>query len=181
MFDQQPLKRFSMPSTTPAPLADHPQSPPRTARRLSFTRKQLIGLPLLLTVPILTLLGVFGERSTRVSARSKALTIAAQYPERFRYRQVQSLQVSVTNITSRVLDTVHVSLDTAYISRFSSVRIEPAPHDAFAIDLRAVKPGESRLISAELWGERYGRHRGCILASTGSDTARLEVSTLVFP
>ena len=65
--------------------------------------------------------------------------------------------------------------------RFSSVRIEPAPRIAFVVTLTDVRPGDSRLISAELWGEGYGRHYGRISATTRSDTAAATVRTVVFP
>ena len=161
--------------------ASEPAGPPPTAPRLSFTRKQYLGLPLLAAIPVLTLFGVFGESRASVHAASSALEMTVRYPSRFRYRQVQSLEVAVRNVSPRILDTITVSLDTAYITRFSSVRIVPAPSDAYVVKLVDVKPMESRLVSAELWGERYGSHEGRIVASTHSDSASTLIRTMVFP
>lgn len=161
--------------------ASEPAGPPPTAPRLSFTRKQYLGLPLLAAIPVLTLLGAFGESRASVRAASPALEMTVRYPSRFRYRQVQSLDVTVRNVSQRILDTVTLSLDTAYITRFSSVRIVPAPSDAYVVKLVDVKPMESRLVSAELWGERYGSHEGKITVATHSDTVSTLIRTIVFP
>jgi hypothetical protein len=158
-----------------------PTQPPQTRPRFAFTRKQRLGLPLLAAIPVLTLFGVFGERREMARAISPSVEMTVHYPSRFRYRQVQSLDISVRNVSGRSLDTVRVSLDTAYISRFSSVRIEPAPHLAFVVTLTDLAPEETRLITAELWGERYGSHHGRIIATTHADRALAVIRTIVFP
>jgi hypothetical protein len=160
---------------------ERPPLPPTIDRRFSLTKKQWVGLPFLAAIPILTLFGVFGERRAETGAQSSTLAVSVRYPERFRYRQIQALDITVKNLTRAEIDTVHVSLDTAYITRFSSVRIEPEPLGAFVVDLLHVKPQESRLVSAEVWGERYGRHHGRILVVANGDTVGVSLSTLVFP
>lgn len=158
-----------------------PSQAPTTARRFALTRKQVFGLPLIAAMPILCLLGLFGESSARITTRSGNLDVTIRYPSRFRYRQVEALEVSVRNRGTRVIDTVQVSLDTAYITRFSSVRIDPIPQRAFIVYLLQVQPGETRLVDAELWGQEYGRHHGRIVVSANADTAVGTISTLVFP
>jgi len=161
--------------------APRPPEAPSIRRRLALTRKQMLGLPLLAAVPVLALFGVFGERRADVRAASAAVEMLVRYPERFRYRQIQPLDVTVRNISQRAIDTLRVLLDTGYLSRFSSVRIDPAPGAAFVVTFTNVKPGESRVVSAELWGERYWSHRGRLVATAGADSAAVEVRTLVFP
>jgi hypothetical protein len=162
-------------------LTSKPAEPPRISQRISLTRKQWIGLPLIVGVPLLALLGVFGEHRRELRSASASISLVVRYPDRFRYRQLQSLDIVVRNSSTQTIDTLLVSLDTSYISRFSSVRIVPAPRSAFVIALAHVAPAESRLIAAELWGEQYGRHRGRIVASNGTDSVAVEVRTLVFP
>jgi len=166
---------------SPDPDRTEPPPPPQTSPRFAFTRKQYLGLPLLIAIPVLTLFGVFGERRDVARASSRSVEMTVRYPSRFRYRQVQSLDVAVRNVSGRALDSVSVSLDTAYISRFSSVRIEPAAQVAYVVSLTDLKPMESRLVTAELWGQRYGSHTGRIVAATRADTARIVIRTLVFP
>jgi len=158
-----------------------PAEPPHPARRVTLTRKQWLGLPLIILVPVLALFGVFGEHRSEIQLRGRALSVIVRYPDRFRYRQLQRLDIALRNTSTRTIDTLRVSFDTSYISRFSSVRIVPSPRLAFVVDLLGVAPGETRLITGELWGEQYGLHRGRIVASAGSDSAVVEIRTLVFP
>jgi hypothetical protein len=158
-----------------------PPSAPSIDPKIELSWKQRIGLPILLVVPILALFGVFGESRASAHSAKGAVDVEVSYPTRFRYRQVQSLRVSVRNLSPVVADTMRVSFDTAYVSRFSSVRFDPAAKTAYTVDLTDVKPSESRLISVELWGQDYGNHRGTITAWRGSDSAIVHIRTLVFP
>jgi hypothetical protein len=163
------------------PRSIGPLAPPQTRRRIAFTGKQRIGIPILTLIPLLALFGVFGERSTRIEARSASLAVSVQYPVRFRYRQTEPLEIAVRNLSPRVTDTILVSLDTAYLTRFADVRITPEPTSAFMVQLIGVKPGEQRLVVAELQGERYGRHQGSLVISVPNDSIRVTLRTLVFP
>jgi hypothetical protein len=158
-----------------------PERPPVIKAKIELSWKQRLGFPILIAIPILALFGIFGEREARIRVTSGTLDVRVSYPTRFRYRQVQSLDVSVSNLSERVLDTVSVSFDTAYISRFSGVRFDPAARTAYTVDLTNVKPSESRLVSVELWGQDYGNHRGSIVVRYGSDSTMAHLKTLVFP
>lgn len=158
-----------------------PPQPPAIRSRLIFTRKQIVGIPLILAVPILAVLGVFGERHEVMHTSSASLDMTLSYPERFHYRQVLSLRADIRNVSAHPLDTVKVSFDTAYIGHFSSVRFDPPAREAYVVDLLGVKPGESRRVAVELWGQDYGRHRGRVVARAGSDSIVTRFSTLVFP
>ena len=167
-----------------APMASPNPSPPRAPSiepKIELTRKQRIGIPILLDVPILALFGLFGETQGHAHTTSGSIDLEVSYPARFRYRQVQSLDVSVRNLSTSVADTIKVSFDTAYISRFSSVRFDPAARSAYTVDLTDVKPSESRLVSVELWGQDYGSHRGTVVARHGTDSPIVHLSTFVFP
>jgi hypothetical protein len=161
--------------------APRPTDPPTVERHVVLTAKQRIGVPFIAAVPLLALLGVFGESSNTVSVRSASFEVRASYPARFRYRQIQALRVDVRNISRLPLDTVKVSVDTAYVSRFSSVRFDPAPTAAYVVPVTHLRPGEHGLVSAELWGEQYGRHRGRIAVTALGDSVAISISTFVFP
>jgi hypothetical protein len=165
----------------PDPNAVEPPQPPAATPRIALTRKQCIGIPLLASIPLLALLGVFGEQRVATRATSRALEMRVVYPSRFRYRQIETLDITVRNVSGRTLDTVTISLDTAYVTRFSSVRIHPSPGTPYVIAETHVKPLESRLVHAELWGERYGSHRGEIVGAASADTVRQQIRTFVFP
>ena len=130
---------------------------------------------------MLALFGVFGSPHAAAHAASASVDVRVSYPARIRYRQLQPLNVSVRNLSSRVLDTITVSFDTAYISRFASVKLDPFPTGAYTVALTGVKPAESRLVAVELWGQDYGRHRGRVVARNGADSAIASFTTTVFP
>jgi hypothetical protein len=163
------------------PAAASPPNPPAFDPRIRLSWRQWVGVPILIAIPLLALFGVFGERQSPAHAKSATLELAVSYPSRFRYRQMQPIHVSVRNLSSTVADTIKVSFDTAYISRFASVKFDPLPNAAYTVDLPDVKPSESRLVSVELWGDDYGNHRGAIVARHGTDSAIVHLSTLVFP
>lgn len=75
--------------------------------------------------------------------------------------------------------TVH--FDSSYVSRFTDPQFVPSSSDAYEVDLVGVGPGETRVIRLGLRANEYGRHRGAISAFHGADTARVTVSTIVFP
>jgi hypothetical protein len=158
-----------------------PPKAPTIDPKIELSWKQRIGFPMLLVVPLLALFGMFGETQTRYHTSTASLGVAVAYPTRFRYRQVQSLHVTVRNLSSNVADTIRVSFDTAYISRFSSVRFEPPAKSAYIVELTSVQPSESRWVSVELWGQDYGVHRGTIVVRSGGDSALVHLRTLVFP
>jgi hypothetical protein len=162
------------------PDASPPQAP-SIHPKIELSWKQRIGFPVLLLVPLLALFGMFGESQAHYHTSSRSLDVSVDYPTRFRYRQVQSLHVTVRNVSPNVADTIRVSFDTAYISRFSSVRFDPATKSAYTVELTSVRPSESRWVSVELWGQDYGIHRGAIVVRNGSDSVLVHLRTLVFP
>jgi hypothetical protein len=134
-------------------------------------------------IPVLALLGVFGETWSRTEAASAALALRVEYPTRYRYKQINTVEVFAENVSRATLDTVVVAFDPAYVRRFSTVMFIPSPRVPFEVELLDVKPGEVRRVWAELQGEQYGRHRGRIEAyQQGSrDTVRVLVHTLIYP
>ena len=162
-----------------APL-DAPRAP-LGAPRWVLTRKQWVGLPILALIPVLALFGAFGERTATVSETTPSLAVRVTYPERFRYRQTERLEIAVTNRSARALDSVLVSLDTAYFSRFTGVHVEPEPQAAYAVRLANVAPGETRLVVAEVTGDAYWRHPGTMGVAMRDERAVVRISSLVFP
>ena len=135
----------------------------------------------MLAIPIAALFGLFGERTALARAKSAGLDVVVSYPERFRYRQLQPLRLTVRNLSAQPIDTLTVSFDTTYISRFSSVRFDPPVKKTYAVELTDVKPMESRFVGVELWGQEYGMHPGIIVARAGADSAVVRFRTFVFP
>jgi hypothetical protein len=164
----------------PLETMPEPPSPPDVPRRVRLYRYQWIGVGLLLIMPVLAMTGFFDETWRATEAAGAEFQLAVRYPDRFRYKQLKSMQVRVRNTSTARLDTVTIALDTALANGFSTVRAVPAFSRAYEAELTGIEPGESRLLILELQGETYGGHRGWIRASR-ADTVGLLVSITVFP
>lgn len=150
---------------------------------MKLSRYQWVGIGLIVLVPVLALFEVFGESESQARSANAELAIRVEYPTRYRYKQINTVQVSVQNVSGAPIDTVIVSFDSAYASRFSDVTFIPSAKEPFAVELVDLRPGSTRLVWAELQAERYGRHQGTIKAYRvgGADTASVPVRTIIFP
>ena len=156
--------------------------PPKVDRRIRIPAHRAVGLALIALVPVLAVLGVFGERRNTADAAAGAVAVQVEYPTRYRYEMLNSITATVTNRSARLIDTVVVRLDSAYTLRFSAVVFTPAAERAFAVPLTDLAPGETRLVEIELQGERYGRHSGDLhFESTTGDTLVVPLRTVIFP
>jgi hypothetical protein len=154
---------------------------PAIRRRILLSKKQKFTLPFLFAIPCLALFGVFGERAEHTTMSVSTLRADVTYPSRLRYRQTQPLTVRIRNQSTGPLDTVFVSFDTAYITRFSSPAFYPAPLVAYTIPLYDLQAGEQRLVQVALNGDTYGRHAGKIVVRSRNVQMAAPISTITFP
>jgi hypothetical protein len=156
---------------------------PDQPRNLRLHPYQWVGLPLIILVPLLALLNIFGETRDYAEDTASEIALRVEYPSRYRFKQLESVHVLVENVSATYVDTLVVAFDPEYVRQFSTPTFIPTPTEPFEIEILAVEPGEIRRVWAELQGEQYGRHDGTIEAyRQGSlDTARVFLSTFVFP
>lgn len=162
---------------------DQPPPPPTVRRRIRISPLQAAGVGLLFLVPILALFGVFGESWAVARGGSGGIELEVRYPERYRYQQLEEMDVTVHNRSPDVIDTLTVLVEPRYLDRFSTVTfIPPQEEGLYEVPLIDVQPGERRRVRIEYEADRYGRHSGAIIATAGgADTARVELQTIVFP
>jgi hypothetical protein len=162
-----------------------PPQPPETKKKLQFTKSQLIGMPFILLVPILALFGLFGETIGRIPMASSDLQVTVEYPTKYRYKQIQPMEIFVHNISTSQIQTVTVSVDTGYLLSFSNVTFTPSVDEVTAeahiVHLTDVKPGENRLVSVELQAEQYWQHRGTVAVQANGEPLMAEIRTFIFP
>jgi hypothetical protein len=132
-------------------------------------------------LPVLALMGVFGERWDSAEASNDRLRVEVAYPTRTRTRISRPLTIEVVNISDQRLASVEVEIDPAYLEHFAGVVITPAPARPYVVVLDDVAPGETRSVHVELEGDDHGRHRGWVTVRDGSGTARVPIQTTVFP
>lgn len=131
-------------------------------------------------LPLMAGFGLFGERWSTVDARTPSLELSLTYPTRFRYKQLNQLELWVRNTGARTTDTLRVSLDTAFARMFSTITAIPPLDEAYALSLLPIAPGDTRLAIVEIQAERYGRHRGTLRVA-GADTAAIPLTISIFP
>lgn len=158
-----------------------PPELPEIDRRLKFGGWQMLGLGLIALIPVLAAFEVFGEGTATAAHAGAGLEISAEYPARIRHGTPEEVTVLATNRGPSPRDTVTVRFDSSYVSRFTDPQFVPSTGDAYEVELADVAPGETRIVRLGVRGNEYGRHRGEIAAYHGTDTARVTISTIVFP
>ncbi len=160
-----------------------PTPPPDAERHVRLYRFQWVGVFLLAVFPVLGALGYFGETWADTRAEDGGLAASIRYPDRFRYKELNSLTLQIRNAGESVVDTLTIAQDTALANRFSTVHAIPSFTRAYEVELTAVQPGETRLVVVELQAEEYGRHEGPLtITANGSRTPlRVPLSIVVFP
>jgi hypothetical protein len=163
-----------------------PPEAPDIVRRVQFDRVQLIGIPILMLLPILALLGLFGESFAGSSAESPDVALHVNYTSRYRYGLRNPLLITVKNQSPRPLANVTVAINREYIDQFSDVSFTPeaaAVHEsAYLIELAEVPPGAQRLVAVELRASEHGRHHGLVTVSVaGVENVQTTFTTIVFP
>lgn len=162
-------------------LPDPPDAP-EIERRIALQPSQWVLVPLMLALPLLAILGVFGERRETVTARAGPVHATIEYPTILRYKLRGSVSVQLHNTGATSIDTVTIAIDTAYVQHFTQVLALPSLARAYEVDVAPLRAGERQLVRIELVANRQGRHRGELtIATTGADTARVRIATRIFP
>ena len=163
-----------------AARSSEPPEPPEIRRRLHISPGQGIGIAIIAAIPVLALAGAFGH-TTRAAADSGALSLRVEYPRRTRHEVPERIHVLVMNRSRAMLDTVRVSFDPDYLAHAEGVSFVPEADDAFVVALAGLAPGETRRVLLHAGGRQAGRHDGDLVVAAGGDTARVRLSTIVFP
>ena len=165
------------------------ESPPKAPEfnpRLKHYTYQWIGIPILFLIPILALLNVFGVSTDVERTSSETVDVSVTYPTRFRYKQINTIDVAITNTSDSMLDSVLVQFERPYIDRFSDVTFTPdvktITEPYYEVELTDIPPGETQHINVMIQAEDYGRHSGVITItpSTG-DSLFVNLRTLSWP
>lgn len=166
----------------------HPTPPeaPDAPRRVNLSGPQIAAAVLLLILPVLAALGVFGESFGTADASGGEIRLSAEYPSRLRFLLDSSLRVTVENTGQQTLSAPELHFERGYIDQFVNISFVPpateATGDAYIVALSDLAPGDSQVVTVQMQGSRYGRHEGRIWVSINGQTAvELNVSSIVFP
>ena len=95
--------------------------PPEIKKSWMFRNPQKFGIPILFLIPLLALLGVFGNSSTTIRAQGQVLQLETFFPTELRHKTISPLVVRATNVSAQTMPTVTVKFDQDYLSAFSNV------------------------------------------------------------
>lgn len=165
---------------TPEPLRA-----PDIKRSLRFTLVQLIGVPLILCIPALAILGVFGHEVASVQSVANDFQMFVTAPTKLRYKMLDSFDIIIRNTSEAPLN-IKISLDNSYFSNFSTVSFSPRPSEItskkYTFLFSQIPARQTRRLSATMQAENYGKHSGAVVANSESGTAAyVRLSTIVFP
>lgn len=158
--------------------------PPSFERRVRIPRGHAWGLLLLVCIPVLAIVGVFGSGDRTFNAEGGGVTVALTYAPRLRYGQPAQLKIEVRSTDDRSLRGVRVRVDTSFLDRFGKVSATPEPKRLSAQSYEfAVDDGvaESVLV-LDLEPEKYGSATGRVTVMVlGQVVVELPLRTFILP
>lgn len=158
-----------------------PPEAPEVPRRVRLYRGQWIGLPILILLPVLAILSVFGETRETGEAADRAVRLEVDYPSRLRKGQRTEIEVRVHNLSDHPIQAVTLTFDPLYFNRFTNVSFMPEPTAPYEVELTSLEPGQPAVLRIELEGDRPWRGRGRIRVGHDGGTAHVGIRTFTFP
>ncbi|HRE81778.1 MAG TPA: hypothetical protein PLN52_12050 [Opitutaceae bacterium] len=164
------------------------ESAPDRPRRVLLSWSQIIGCLLLLAIPILSVLGVLGDRRNHSSARAGDLVLEADVPACARYGTTTRVTLKLSGFRPEFGDPrLEVVMDRTYLSRFSSLKASSplggvSTNDVTFLPVTSVGEGDSVVLELEITPEEYGWAKGRILVRRGLEPAvSVFIKTLILP
>lgn len=161
--------------------APKPPKAPEPGRVMRMRGAQVAALAGIGLVVITALAGVYNQKQSTTRVTVAGLDVSVLFTTRFRFQQTDLISVTIRNPTNARVDSVRVSVDTAYLQGFGETQMTPAPIYPFVSQLDGIPAGEHREVRVEARGDRAGRHRGILSISVRGDTVRVPLSTFILP
>jgi hypothetical protein len=163
-----------------------PPQPPDFNRRFQLYPYQYIAIPLLFVIPILALLGAFGQAITSAEAANTSLAVHVKYESRMHYQLFVPIVITVTNQTDETLSDVRVYISRDYLDGFSQITLMPAAETitdtAYVIELQTLEPNETQTVTGDIRAHTTGRYMGSIrVEATNAETVSVSLESIVFP
>lgn len=163
----------------------YPPEIPDVKRRFRLHKYQYIGLPLLFILPLLSLLGMFGQTMHSKEKSEGGLRVRVEYPSRTRFSVDGKIDVEVQNTSNAPLEQVQVRIDRAYLRHFDEVIFTPevvnVVDNYYQIDLPTLAPGETQHVIVAMKANNYGQRRGSVTAAVGETTLKIALNTFTLP
>lgn len=156
--------------------------PPDIKPHLRMWRYQWIGIPLILIIPILAMLGVFGIEIEKLNISTSGVETSIEYPAKMRYGQEEFIRMEFKNVSGETIQDLAVSFDQDYIRKFDGIDFNPQLETNYIVKTGVIPPGETGTVNVKLKAGEYGSHSGEIkISSQNKEIISEELSTFIFP
>lgn len=163
-----------------------PPQPPEFQRRLHLYPYQYLLIPLLFLIPVLAILGVFGETIVTQAADNPALSVQVEYSSRTRHKVSAPLKVFVTNQTNDDMTNLNVQFDRDYIDAFLWLSFLPVvtsvTDEAYIVTIEDLPAGQTQAVTVDLKAEKLGAFSGTVTVEGETiDPISVRLESLLFP
>lgn len=157
-------------------------TPPKFKPRVRFWKHQLIGVVLLGMIPLLALLGIFGESTELKTFSIKEMQVAINSPTLLRHGQNNSIEIGMKNTSDREINKVDIYFSPDYIEAFSEVEFLPELSEPYQVTIAGISPGEEKKVLVQIRANDFGRQIGNLeFRSEGNEVRSITLDTMVYP
>ncbi|HVJ65580.1 MAG TPA: hypothetical protein VM901_10020 [Bdellovibrionota bacterium] len=157
-----------MKSTKPVDDFIQNLDPPQPARRIRFPIAQKIGVPILLTLFIATLVFGIDERRTTTEDHFGPIHLRLDYPTRVIAGTAATFRITVRNESRARVDNISLHLDHRLVDQSEKVTAIPAARDPYTISLGTLFAGETKYARWELSPQAYLKNSNAIAVYAGA-------------
>jgi hypothetical protein len=141
-------------------------------------------VPLIAIVPLLALVGVFGEARTTATTVAQDVVLEVEHAERVRHSMPAPLTVTVHNRGTTTLEDVVVRVERRYLDAFTEVSFTPSAASVaedYVIELGDIGAGDERRVAIDGRARSYWAHDGAVDVDAAGAGLSVRVGTLVLP
>lgn len=163
-----------------------PPQPPEFQRRFALYPYQYIAIPLLFVMPILALLGLFGDAARTVETTGEEVTLHVEYSPRQRHGVATSMMILITNQTDAPLEDVTLRLDRAYFEGFTQVSFIPSVEAIagaeYRVELPPLLPHDEQAVRVDMRAETAGRYSAMVaVEGVNLEPVVITFDSILFP
>lgn len=155
---------------------------PESSPKIKAWRYQYIGIPFLLSIPILALLGFFGGTTKKIQFHQNDFSISLDYPDLLRNGQTEYVQIKILNTSIESLKNFKVHLNSEFLQQFDEIEAIPSFDKNIEVSLEEIPPNEQRFVFFKLKANKAGPHYGRIeIKKSNEKIIQTALRTFVLP